>query len=301
MISIPPLSWIRVFECAARHLNMRKAADELHVTGGAVSQQIKMLEDNLQLQLFERRPQGLRLTLAGEQLFVVSTRAVQGIYDTVQRLRSPRQIVRVSAAPTFCTRWLVPRLGGFYAQHPHVEVHIDATVNSVDLFSDPFDLAIRRAREAPTNLHVQRLFPDEVAALCSPQIAALLAGDPANLRKTKLLCWSWQDCWSIWLEQAQVGRLEDYERAHFSHLMLALEAAQAGQGVALASLRLVREDLARRRLVHVLGPPVAVGYDFAVVARPQAAAAPHIAAFIDWTVAQSARGAEMPAEFMGSP
>lgn len=291
---MPPLGWIRVFECAARHLNFRKAGEELHVTAGAVSQQIKMLEDNLQLQLFERRPHALRLTVAGEQLFVVSTRAVQGIYETVRRLRSPREVVRLSAAPTFCTRWLVPRLGSFYAQHPHVEVHIDATVNSVDLFSDPFDLAIRRVRESPSNLHVQRLFADEVAALCSPETAAMVGDDVANLRKTKLLCWSWQDCWSIWLEQSHAGRLDDYEQARFSHLMLALEAAQAGQGMALASLRLVREDLARRRLVQVLGPPVPTGFDFAIVARPAALTAPHIAAFIEWTVAQSASVADLP-------
>lgn len=294
MPAMPPLGWIRVFECAARHLNFRKAAEELHVTAGAVSQQIKMLEDNLQLQLFERRPHVLRLTVAGEQLFVGSTRAVQGVYETVRRLRSPREVVRLSAAPTFCTRWLVPRLGSFYAQHPHVEVHIDATVNSVDLFSDPFDLAIRRVRESPSNLHVQRLFPDEVAALCSLETAAMVGDDVANLRKTKLLCWSWQDCWSIWLEQAQAGRLDDYEQARFSHLMLALEAAQAGQGVALASLRLVREDLERRRLVHVLGPPVPTGFDFAIVARPAAVVAPHIAAFIEWTVSQSASVADLP-------
>lgn len=285
---MPPLGWFRVFECAGRHLNFTRAAAELHVTAGAVSQQIKLLEASLGLPLFERRPSALRLTAAGEQLFAVATRAVHSIYETVRTLRFPRKVVRLTAAPTFCTRWLVPRLGSFYAQNPNIEVYIDASAGMVDLFREPFDMAIRRVRDPSRTLHVQRLFPDDVAALCSPQLARMLGDDVANLRKTKLLCWSWQDCWPAWLEQAGGGRLDDYEQAHFSHLMLALDAAQAGQGVALASLRLVRDDLARCRLVKALGRPVSSGYDFAVVARPEAVAAAHVRAFIDWTVAQSA-------------
>jgi LysR family glycine cleavage system transcriptional activator len=284
---MPPLGWIRVFECAARHLNFRRAADELHVTPGAVSQQIKMLEESVGLPLFERRPHAMRLTPAGERLFPVATRAVHNIYDAVRALRSPRQVVRLTAAPTFCTRWLVPRLGSFYSQHPDIEISIDAAAGLVDLFNDPFDIAIRRVREMPSNFHVQRLFADDVVALCSPRMARLIDGDVANLKKTKLLIWSWQDYWSAWLEQAGGSRLEDYEQAQFSHLMLALEAAQAGQGVALTSPRLVRADLENGRLVHVLGPAVPSGYDFAVVARPDAIAAPHIRAFVDWTVRES--------------
>lgn len=283
---LPPLGWIRVFECAARHLNLRRAADELHVTPGAVSQQIKLLEGSLGLALFERCPGGLRLTPSGDKLFAVSTRAVRGIYETVRTLRSPRQlVVRLSAAPTLCMRWLVPRLGSFYAQNPDVEVRIDAATNVVDLHNEPFDVAIRRVRDPARNLHVERLFSDDVTALCSPQLASSLGSDIANLRKVKLLCWSWQDCWPAWLEQAGGGRLDEYDQAHFSHLMLALEAAQAGQGVALACSRLVQDDMERGRLMQVLGRPVHSGYDFAVVALPQSAAAPHVRAFIDWTVA----------------
>jgi len=155
--------------------------------------------------------------------------------------------------------------------------------------NEPFDVAIRRVREVPSNLHVQRLFADDVVVLCSPQMEQLIDGDVANLKRTKLLVWSWQDCWPVWLDQAGGGRLEDYEQAHFSHLILALEAAQAGQGVALASPCLVRSDLESGRLVHVLGPAVSSGYDFALVARPEAIAAPHIRAFIDWTVMESAK------------
>ena len=119
---MPPLGWIRVFECAARHLNFRRAADELHVTPSAVSQQIKMLEASLKLPLFERRPHVMRLTPAGERLFPVASRAVHNIYDTIRALRSPQRVVRLTAAPTFCTHWLVPRLGSFYSQHPDIEI-----------------------------------------------------------------------------------------------------------------------------------------------------------------------------------
>jgi LysR family glycine cleavage system transcriptional activator len=286
---MPPLNWIRVFECAARHLNFRCAADELHVTPGAVSQHIQKLEASLSLSLFERRPHAMRLTPAGERLFSVASKAVHDIYETIRALRSPRQVVRLTAAPTFCTRWLVPRFGRFYSQHPDIEISIDAATGMVDLLNEPFDIAIRRVREVPSNLHVQRLFADDLVALCSPQMGQLIDGDVANLKLTKLLIWSWQNCWPAWLDQAGGGQLEDYEQAHFSHLMLALEAAQAGQGVVLASPRLVRSDLENGRLVHVLGPAVSSGYDFAVVARPGAMAAPHIRAFVDWTVRESTR------------
>ena len=286
---MPPLNWIRVFECAARHLNFRCAADELHVTPGAVSQHIQKLEASLGLSLFERKTHPMRLTPAGYRLFSVASKAVQDIHETIRALRSARQVVRLTAAPTFCTRWLVPRFGRFYSQHPNIEISIDAAARQVDLMGEPFDVAIRRVREVPSNLHVQRLFADDVVALCSPQLEKLIAGDVANLKRTKLLVWSWQDCWPVWLNQAGGGRLEDYEQAQFSHLMLALEAAQAGQGVALASPYLVKSDLENGRLVHVLGPAVSSGYDFTVVARPEAVAVPHIRAFIDWTVMESTK------------
>lgn len=285
---LPPLNGIRVFECAARHLNFRRAAEELHVTPGAVSQQIKQLEASLQVRLFDRTPSALRLTPAGEQLFPVATATVRNLHEALAKLRTPRQVVRLSAAPTFCTRWLVPRLGSFYSRYPRIEVHVDASAANVDLHSDPFDLVIRRVRERKPDLYVRCLFPDDVVALCTPQLAAQLGGDLAQLRNTKLLCWTWQDNWQAWLDVNSAGRLEDYEQAHFSHLMLVLDAAQAGHGVALTSRRLVRQDLAQGRLVHVFGPPLPSGYEYSIVARPDAVAAPHVRAFVDWTLQEAA-------------
>ncbi|HEX2511977.1 MAG TPA: LysR substrate-binding domain-containing protein [Xanthobacteraceae bacterium] len=284
---LPPLGSIRVFECAARHLNLRRAAHELCVTPGAVSQQIRTLEAGLGVALFERFPKGLRLTPSGQQLYPVAAQAMRSIQDAMERLRSPRRIVHVTVAPTLCTRWVVPRLGRFYEHHPDIEVRIDASTAVADLPNEAFDVAIRYARRPIGNLHHERIFADDVVPVCAAAVAEALAPVPQNLRRAKLLCWSTHDHWPSWISARGFGAYNEFDRVYFSHLMLALDAALAGQGVALSSLRLVRHDLAQRRLVRIFGEPVPTGFSYFLAARPEAMALPHVRAFADWIVAEA--------------
>ena len=150
---LPPLNFVKVFECSARHLNLRRAAEELGVTPGAVSQQIRALEMNLGMPLFERLHKKLRLTAAGQELYATSNQVLQLLQATVDRLPSPRQMVRITAAPTLCTRWLVPRLSTFYERHPNVGVLIDASIQYVNLADEPFDVAIRHGRNLAGSAH----------------------------------------------------------------------------------------------------------------------------------------------------
>lgn len=289
---VPPLNALRVFESAARHLSLRQAAAELSVTPGAVSQQLRLLEASIGAPLFERLPRGLRLTPAGQQLAPAASQAMRLLEDTVERLRVSRPVVRFSGAPTLCTRWLVPRLGGFFERHPGMELQIDASQRLIDLASEPFDVVIRHGhgRETSPALERRLLFADDVIAVCAPEVAAAIGDRPENLGRAKLLCWSTQDHWPRWLRAKGLEAFEAADRASFSLLMLVLDAALAGQGFAVTSPRLVAPDLARGRLVSVFGPAVATGYSYYAIARPEALAKPHVRAFVDWVLEQAADG-----------
>jgi LysR family transcriptional regulator, glycine cleavage system transcriptional activator len=278
---------MRVFECAARHLNLRRAAVELCVTPGAVSQQIRNLEASLGVALFERFPKGMRLTPSGQQLYPVVVRAMRSLGDAVERLRSPRQVVQVTVAPTLCTRWVVPRLGRFYERYPDIEVRIDASTTVADLPNETFDVAVRYARGPIGNLHYAPMFADEVVPVCTAVVAERLESGPHALCRAKLLCWSTHDHWPAWISARRLGSYDQFDRVYFSHLMLALDAALAGQGVALSSLRLVEHDLQQRRLVCIFGEPVPTGFSYFIAARAEAMMLPHVRAFAEWMLAEA--------------
>ncbi len=283
MKRLPPLNFVRVFECSARHGNLHRAAEELGVTPGAVSQQIRSLEANLGLPLFERVHKKLRLTTAGQQLYTTSAQVLQLLQETVDRLPTPRQMVRITAAPTLCTRWLVPRLSGFYERHPNVGVLIDASAHYINLAEEPFDVAIRHGRDGAVSAQHVPLFPDAVVAVCIPSVAASIAPDLGN---AKLLCFAPQDHWPCWFNRQGIGGYNKLDHVSFSHLMLALDAAIAGQGVALSALKLVEHDLKQRRLVRLLGDPVATGYSYYIVVRSEER---HVKAFTDWLVEEASK------------
>lgn len=283
---LPPLNSIRIFECSARHLNLHRAAEELSVTPGAVSQQIRALENNLGVALFERMHRKLRLTAAGQQLFTTSSQILRLLHETIERLPSPRQMVRITAAPTLCTRWLVPRLSTFYERHPNVGVLIDASIQYVNLADEPFDVAIRHGRNSASIPQTDIMFPDEVVAVCAPSIMPLAA---TNILNAKLLCFATPDHWPRWFDANGLTGYNKLNRVSFSHLMLALDAAIAGQGVALSALKLVEHDLRQGRLVRVPGDPVATGYIYYVVARNESR---HVAAFTDWIIEEAAKDIE---------
>lgn len=282
---VPPLGAMRVFECVARHLNLRRAASELCVTPGAVSQQIRALEAALGVMLFERLPKGMRLSSAGERFYPVVARSMRSLEDAVARLRSPYPVVYVTVAPTLCTRWVVPRLGRFYGHYPEIEVRIDASAVVADLPNEPFDVAIRYARAPRPNLHHQALFADNVVPVCTAAVAKTV--EDAGLRGSKLLCWSSHDHWPAFLAASVGAGHEHFDRVYFSHLMLALDAASAGQGVALSSPRLVDHELAQQRLVRLGDQPLSTGFSYFVAARPEAMTLPHVRAFADWIVEEA--------------
>lgn len=283
MKRMPPLNFVKVFECSARLGNLHRAAEELGVTPGAVSQQIRSLENNLGIPLFERVHKKLRLTVAGQQLYATSAQVLQLLQETVDRLPTPRQMVRITAAPTLCTRWLVPRLSSFYERHPNVGVLIDASAHCINLADEPFDVAIRHGRDSARNAQNALMFRDDVIAVCAPKIEESIASDLAN---AKLLCFATPDHWPSWFEEKGISGYNKRDSVSFSHLMLALDAAIAGQGVALTAPKLVEHDLKQRRLVQLFGGPVATGYSYYIVARSDGR---HVTAFTEWLLEEASK------------
>ncbi|GAB5467002.1 MAG: transcriptional regulator GcvA [Rhodospirillales bacterium] len=278
-------------------MNFRQAAEEIGVTQGAVAQQVRGLEAALDTKLFERLPRGLALTEAGRSFLAPVQRALQLILEATDELR-PRQVVlTVSVTPSFASRWLVPRLGRFLDAHPHLDVRVVASQELANFQSDAIDIAVRQGR-APfgPGLSAELLYRDSFYPVCSPE---LQAGAHPILRPEDLvhhvLLHDSHGLWPLFLEQACEGSPPPVSRAlRFSQTALAIDAALAGQGVALASNPLVAEDLAAGRLCRPLDLAVTSEVGFYAVAPRRPRQPKAVALMRDWLVAQSRSEGAVP-------
>jgi DNA-binding transcriptional LysR family regulator len=261
----PPLNALRAFEAAARHLNFRLAADELRVTQGAVAQQVRHLEDVVEVQLFRRLPRGLALTREGLEYFSSVQRALQIISDATDALGQRPTVLAVSTTPSFASKWLIPRLSDFSRLHPDIEVRVIADERLATFRADGVDIAIRLSKPPfPPGLVAQLLFPLDIFAVASP---TLLDGGspirkPADLSRHVLLHDA-HDLWPEFIEKlGGKGRADPTKGPRFSQSLLAIDAAVAGQGIALTSEPLVERDIAEGRLRRVFdfSFPMSLGF-----------------------------------------
>jgi LysR family glycine cleavage system transcriptional activator len=265
MDRLPPLNAIRAFEAAARHMSITLAADELHVTAGAVSRQIKSLEEALGLQLFKRGHREITLTRQGADYYRAITRALDVLREATRKLTRSRQRkqLKIRAYTTFAMRWLIPRLSGFHAAHPGIEVQLKASLEPVDFRKEDIDAAIRLGDGTWPGTNRYRLGPNILAPVASP---ALLATGP-KLKKaadlvhhTLLHSIARPDDWGYWLEAAGVAKQVDARAGMtYESSAMALAAAIEGQGLAIAQLFLVEKDLADGRLVTPFRKTVDMG------------------------------------------
>jgi LysR family glycine cleavage system transcriptional activator len=282
-----PLRALLAFEAVARHRSFARAAAELHVTPGAVSQQIKLLEEHLGIALFERGRQ-LRLTTAAAAVVRPLHSALETLRVVSRQLRSHagERVLVVSVAPSFASRWLIPRLERFNQRCPDVELRLLATRRTVDFATENVDVAVRYGAGHYPGLHVERLRCETVVAVAHPRLAATIR-EPADLAAATLLHnagMSWDPTfpdWPAWLAASGVVprralRLREFEEANFL-----IEAALAGLGVALAWKTLVAVDLAAGRLVALFEErPLSNAYHF--VCPPEYLPRPDVAAFRQW-------------------
>lgn len=288
MRRLPSLHALKVFEAAARHLSFTRAASELCVTQGAVSQQVKLLEDQTGVRLFKRSGRGLLLTDAGQEL-------AQGVGDAMASLarcveRVSRQDLAgplaVTTMPSFAAKVLVPSLGSFIEAYPQVELRIHTSSEVVDLRSSGIDVAIRHGPGHYPGLHVEHLFREEIFPVCSPAVARRLSC-PADLAGVPLI--RDQDVeWAPWLAVAGVPGVIPHGPA-FQDTHLALQAAIDGQGVTLGRTVVAAADLDAGRLVRPFPQGVAAPIGYWFVCLPERASHPRIAAFRAW-LAELLRG-----------
>lgn len=269
---LPPMSALRAFEAVARRLSFTRAAEELHVTPGAVSQSVKLLEEAMGAALFHRTKRNVVLTADAYRIlpdvqaaFQLLSRATGGpAPDTGGRS------LAISVAPSFASKWLLPRLPKFTEAHPEIDLRITAMVSLTDFGKDGSDVAIRFGRGDYAHVQSERLFGESVAPMCSP---ALLRGAkrldrPDELRQFPLLHDTSipgetdQSAWRKWLDFAGARNVPAHRGTRFSLAEHALQAAIDGSGVVLARRCLAESDLEAGRLVQPfsLVMPLDVGY-----------------------------------------
>jgi LysR family glycine cleavage system transcriptional activator len=258
MDRLPPLNPLRAFEAAGRLKSIRKAADELSVTPGAVSRQVQSLESHLGLPLFRREPREIVLTNDGEQYLAAVAVLFDGIREATQKLTGRRnvEILRVRAYTTFAVKWLIPRLSSFHAENRATEVRLTTSVETVDFGRENVDGAIRLGDGNWPGLEVDRLTANELVPLCSPALRRQAKlKKPADLAGQTLLHTMVRlDDWRYWLEAAGVAGIDPYAGPKYASSTLAYQAALEGQGIMMAQKLLFAEDLRARRLVQPFGP-----------------------------------------------
>jgi LysR family glycine cleavage system transcriptional activator len=284
---LPSLHALHVFEVAARLGSFTQAGAELNVTQTAVSHQIKQLEGELEVLLFRRTGRGLTLTSDGQawltELSTVFARLREANRRLRRRAQGQRSVVSLTTIPSFGARWLVPRLGGFLAKHPELDLRISTSEAVVDFTREPIDVGIRFGRGPYPGLFHEKLHDDHFVVVAAPAKAARLK-KPADLLQQTLLFDDHEDAWSRFF--ASLG-LAESPRTRYHQMTdsgLLVEAAVRGQGVALARWSLIQDELSAGRLSRVFPhtPPLPVGHAYSLVGLRETFRRPEIAAFRDW-------------------
>jgi LysR family transcriptional regulator, glycine cleavage system transcriptional activator len=291
-----PLNALRAFEAAARHLNFSRAADELSVTPGAVSQQIQNLEDYVGAALFKRTPRGLLLTDAAQTALPALREAFDRLAEAASLLTAAvdGRRLTLTAPPSFAAKWLVPRLGAFEQAHPQVDVWLSAGIELVDLTAGEVDVAIRYGSGRYPGLEVRRLLGETVIPVISPELVKEQPLDsPEDLKNHVLLHDGSPDLddscpdWSMWLAARGLRGVDGMRGPRFNQSSLVIEAAANGRGVALAKRTLAQADLDAGRLIAPLQIATAVDFAYYLVHPKAKGRLPQVKAFTSWIEAEA--------------
>ncbi|WP_371226015.1 LysR substrate-binding domain-containing protein [Roseovarius sp. 2305UL8-3] len=276
---LPPLNALRAFDMAGRHLNFRLAAEALSVTQGAVAQQVRGLEADLGMRLFDRLPRGLAFTEAGRAYHAQITGAFETLEAATRALKPSAQQVTISVTPSFASRWLIPHLPEFTTRYPGIDLRILATERVSSFHSDGIDLAVRQGRPPfGASLRQLRLFRQDIIAVCAPDLLESHTHGEGNPLDGLVLLHDTHNLWPEFLggKAGLAGSRRDHG-LQFNQTSLSIEAALAGQGVALASRFLVQRDLDAGRLVQPVDRALEGQQDFYLLmarkSRDQRAAA----------------------------
>jgi LysR family glycine cleavage system transcriptional activator len=321
MYKMPPLNALRAFEAAARHMSLTKAAQELNVSPGAVSHQIRALEALLGIALFERRVRAIALTPAARLLYPGLQNGFLQIQEAVASLRhaANERVLVVSTPPGLTAKWLAPRLYRFASGHPEIEVRISSSLANANFTTDGVDVAVRNLAVRPADdpaLLIERLVELSFVPVCSPRLyeqhglprtAEALARMPL-IHDDSLAGRAKLPTWSDWFDAAGLHSVDISRGLHFNSADHALDAASEGAGVLLAHDLLAYDDLRTGRLLIPVALPIWSGRACYVVCPKHRSAAPQVRAFREWIKEEAAaldwtsiRGKATPAGAGKSP
>ena len=295
---MPPLNSLRAFEVVSRHKSFRAAAEELHVTAAAVSQQVKVLEEHLGRKLLRRRSGGYNLTAEALAGLGSLRDGFERLSQAVATMASGGQrVLTVSAVPSLAAEWLVPRLHRFREQHPGLDVLLHASEELVDFDRSRVDLGIRYGAGSYPRLASERLFFDEIFPVYSSRMLKGRARlkKPADLRGHTLIHTDWTPerghwpGWVDWIRAAGIDGVDVSTGPRFSDGALVIQAAVRGEGVALGSKALALEHLAAGTLVRPFTLSLVTDFAYFVVCAKARVDEPDIAAFRNWLLAEARR------------
>ena len=311
---LPPLNALKAFESAARPRSVKRAAAELSVTPAAVSHQIKALEDYLGVRLFLRQNRALELTEAARAALPKLREGFDSLAQAVERLRAHKGMgqLTVSAAPSFAARWLMPRLHRFFEAHPEIDVRVSARLRqpisggrravaeevTIDAWLADSDVAILYGRGGYPGFRVDKVLALDIAPICSPKLIIdpeRPLSQPEDLKHHLLLhddtgeLYDGTSFWEVWLRAAGLTDIDVNRGPHFSHAVLAFEAAAEGHGVVATMPVLAEADLNAARLLTPFALRVPLESAYYLVSTEDSIARPSVAIFREWLLAEAAR------------
>jgi LysR family glycine cleavage system transcriptional activator len=300
------LASLRFFEAAARLSSFSRAAGELSVTQGAVSHQVRYLEESLGCKLFYRLPRQVKLTEEGAKFAEVVARALKELDHGAEAIVAPHRStvsVRLRAGPSFALRWLVPRLGRLRALHPDIKLHVIGEYGYFDPVHRDFDLAVEFIQAPPPALETEMLLEEYLTPVCSPEYLEQhkFLSAPADLARVTLLHDgdAWENAtedaeWRHWLNEIGAPEIDSNQGQFFTLANMAIEAALSHQGIAMGRLSLVEELLQSNRLVAPFEQRVKCPTHYCLVYPAELANRPGIKGVIEWLREEANKGSAQP-------
>ena len=298
MKRLPSLKALQAFESAGRHLSFTLAAQELNVTPGAISQQVRLLEDYLEVKLFKRLNRSIVLTDDGQLLLPSIGNGFAQFEEGINRLRQRTSggPLTITSAPSFISKWLIPRLSLFKALHPGIDVRIDTSDRLVDFSREDIDVGIRFGDGQYPELDTRFLFSFDLIPVCSPRLLQL--GHPlqevSDLKHFTLLHSNydeidpgWPD-WAMWLKVVDAEGVDASHGIYFDQSDQLFQAALDGQGVALLANVMADPEVAAGRLVQPFSTRLPVKMNYHLVTSPYKACLAKVCAFREWIMQESA-------------
>jgi LysR family glycine cleavage system transcriptional activator len=282
---LPNLAALRAFEAAARHQNFSRAAEEIHVTHGAISHQVRSLEEDLGIALFTRHGKRLTVTPEGERFAATIRKSLIDIAEAADAIKSSASHKRltITTLPSFAARWLAPRLGKFIDLHPDTEVVLQSSGHLADFYREAVDVGIRFGAGHYPGLAVEKLMGDYYFVAASPNYkGGKLPASPHELGAYTLLRSDDDERWSPWFQVAGVNLPEPTGGVQFQDLSMLVRLATSGDGVALVRHVVAAQEIKSGELVQLFDVTMQSEFAYYFVCTPHALQKPQVQAFRTW-------------------